>query len=435
MRKIPFALLGLFCAAIVFINACSKGGSNNTPADPCIGITVAVTANPTQTTSPTSSDGVINASATGGSGFTYSINNSNFQSSGTFSGLANGSYTVTAKNSNGCSGTASVTVSSCPAINVNGTITPASSTTANNGAINATATGSTGFTYSITSINGPYQASGNFTNLTGNLAYTIFAKDANGCTGSKQFTVGLVTCPTISIGFTTTPATNQTAANGSFTATASNGVAPYMYSRDAGVTYQTSSTFSSLASGNYNVIAKDANNCLSASFPVTIGNSCPNIVVSGITTPTIKCEANTGTLTITATGSTGFMYANSPNTTIFQSSNIFGSLADGSYTFIARDVNGCAATNTAMVQQAAAGPLFTQVKAVLQANCVSCHGGATPTAGINFTEDCVIVAQKNRVKARAVDFNPSVMPPTGAISAADRQKITDWINAGGRHNN
>jgi hypothetical protein len=437
MRKIPFTLLGLFCAAIVFINACSKGGGSNTPTDPCSGVTVAVTANITQTTNPTTSNGVINASATGGSGFTYSLNNGSFQSSGTFSGLANGSYTVTAKNSNGCSGSASFTVASvpCPTITVNGTVTPASSATANNGSINATATGSTGFTYSITGINGTYQASGNFPNLTANTAYTIFAKDANGCTGSQQFTVGLASCPTISVSTTTNPASGPTAANGSFTATASNGVAPYTYSRDAGATFQSSGTFGSLTPGNYNVVAKDANGCVSASFSVTIGTNCPNIVVSGVTTTTVKCEANSGTLTITATGSTGFMYANSPNSTTFQSSNVFGSLGVGNYTFIARDANGCTGTNTASVAQAAAGPLFTQVKAVLQANCGGCHGAVNPTAGINLTDDCVIVAQKNRIKARAVDFAPSVMPPSGAISATDRQKITDWINAGGKHNN
>jgi mono/diheme cytochrome c family protein len=438
MRKIPFTLLSLLCAAIVFINACSKGGGSNTPADPCAGVTVAVTATITSTTNPTTSNGIITASATGGSGFTYSLNNGSFQGSGTFSGLANGQYTVAAKNSNGCLGSASFTVASvpCPTIVVDGTTTPATSATSNNGAINATATGSAGLTYSITGVNGTYQATGNFTNLAGNLPYTVFAKDVNGCTGFKQFTVGLVSCPTISITTTNTPATGPTAANGSFTATAANGVAPYMYSRDiTAVNFQTSGTFSGLTPGNYNVIAKDANGCVSAPFPVTIGTNCPNIVVSGNTTPTVKCEPNTGTLTVTATGSTGFTFANSPNLTAFQPANVFGSLAAGSYTFIAKDANSCTGTNVATVQQAAAGPLFTQVKAILQANCGGCHGATNPTAGINLTDDCIIVAQKNRVKARAVDFNPSVMPPSGAISAADRQKITDWINAGGRHNN
>lgn len=56
-------------------------------------------------------NGTITATATGGSGFTYSIDGTNFVSSGTFATLAPGAYTITAKNSNGCTGSKSFTVS------------------------------------------------------------------------------------------------------------------------------------------------------------------------------------------------------------------------------------------------------------------------------------------------------------------------------------
>ncbi|MFT3936713.1 MAG: hypothetical protein QM726_24015 [Chitinophagaceae bacterium] len=100
----------IFLSAIIFIG-CSKssGGGSTTPADPCAGITVAVTANATAATTG-ASDGSITATATGGSGFTFSINSGTYQSSGTFSSLAAGKYTITAKNANGCTGTLSVTV-------------------------------------------------------------------------------------------------------------------------------------------------------------------------------------------------------------------------------------------------------------------------------------------------------------------------------------
>jgi uncharacterized membrane protein len=51
---------------------------------------------------------------------------------------------------------------------------------------------------------------------------------------------------------------------------------------------------------------------------------------------------------------------------------------------------------------------------------------------MNWTVDCNIVANKDRIKARAVDASPSAMPPTGLMPASERQKITDWINAGGK---
>jgi hypothetical protein len=53
---------------------------------------------------------------------------------------------------------------------------------------------------------------------------------------------------------------------------------------------------------------------------------------------------------------------------------------------------------------------------------------------LDFTLDCTIVGSWDRIKARAVDANPSQMPPppSAALNAADKLKITDWINAGHR---
>ncbi|MGB3019339.1 MAG: cytochrome c, partial [Ignavibacteria bacterium] len=96
------------------------------------------------------------------------------------------------------------------------------------------------------------------------------------------------------------------------------------------------------------------------------------------------------------------------------------------------DANNCNGTNSTSVTNLPAGSLFSQVRSVLQANCVSCHSNGIANGGMNFEVDCNIVNNKDRIKARAVDANPSAMPPTGLISAADRQKIVNWVNAGGR---
>jgi len=90
------------------LNSCSKG-SNNNPTDPCAGITIIVSANATAADAGLS-NGSITATATGSNGFTYSLNNGAFQSSGTFSNLAAAKYSITAKNTNGCTGTVNVTV-------------------------------------------------------------------------------------------------------------------------------------------------------------------------------------------------------------------------------------------------------------------------------------------------------------------------------------
>jgi uncharacterized membrane protein len=72
------------------------------------------------------------------------------------------------------------------------------------------------------------------------------------------------------------------------------------------------------------------------------------------------------------------------------------------------------------------------VQGLIQANCVVCHNSGIAEGGMNFSVDCNIVANKDRIKARAVDANPGPMPPTGLLSTAERQKIISWINAGGR---
>ena len=89
-------------------NSCSKGGDSK-PADPCSGVTITVTGNAVSADAGVS-NGSITASATGSAGFTYSLNSGSFQSAATFTNLAAGKYTITAKNSNGCSGTVAVTV-------------------------------------------------------------------------------------------------------------------------------------------------------------------------------------------------------------------------------------------------------------------------------------------------------------------------------------
>lgn len=77
-----------------------------------------------------------------------------------------------------------------------------------------------------------------------------------------------------------------------------------------------------------------------------------------------------------------------------------------------------------------AGPLYTAVKTLMAANCQSCHNNTIANGGMNWTVDCNIVINKTRIKARAVD--EGTMPPTGSLPQADKNKITDWINAGGK---
>lgn len=86
--------------AILFLPfiACNKDGDST----PCSGVTVVVAGT---ITNSDGTNGSIAATASGATGFTFSLNGGAFGPSGTFNGLAPGNYTVVAKSADGCTGT------------------------------------------------------------------------------------------------------------------------------------------------------------------------------------------------------------------------------------------------------------------------------------------------------------------------------------------
>lgn len=253
---------------------------------------------------------------------------------------------------NPCSGTT---------ITVTGTITHTSGAGATNGSISASASGSTGFTFNING--GAFQSSGNFTGLAAG-SYTITAKDGSGCVGSNSFTVN------------------------------------------------------------------NSDACLAVAF--TVGGTATNA------TPCLIPE--NGSITVaTSGGGTGFTY--NLNNGSFQASPTFSNLAPNTYTVGAKEASGCIKTVNVTVNPAPQGTLFAAVKTIITANCAlsGCHSGAIPTGGLDFTQNCVIVANAARIKLKAVDnfntINQMPPPPATGLSLADRNAITNWVNAGGLYSN
>ncbi|HTJ50296.1 MAG TPA: hypothetical protein VL443_12620 [Cyclobacteriaceae bacterium] len=135
----------------------------------------------TDASSCSAADGSITVSASGGvSGYTFSINSGTYQTDSVFSNLAIGSYTLSAKDYNGCvvSQTASVN-------NAESTLTLSVSTTANsgcptaNGTLTVSTTGGTApYQYKINS--NAYQSSNTFTGLAAG-TYSISVIDSSNC--------------------------------------------------------------------------------------------------------------------------------------------------------------------------------------------------------------------------------------------------------------
>jgi len=123
------------------------------------------------------------------------------------------------------------------------------------------------------------------------------------------------------------------------------------------------------------------------------------------------------------------------NNSVYQTSPSIEFLLPGTFIITAKNANGCTDTATAVVNETAPGPLFTIVKNLLANNCTPCHTGTNPQAGLNWTKSCDIINHWDRIKARAVDGNPTPMPQAGLMPLIERTKIMDWINAGHLHSN
>lgn len=118
------------------------------------------------------------------------------------------------------------------------------------------------------------------------------------------------------------------------------------------------------------------------------------------------------------------------NNSSFQASGIFNNLAPGNYILTIKNNKGC--TDTTQITILNYGPKYSLVKQIVLGYCGPCHLNGGSQNGKNFDTDSSIVSNWDRIKARAVDGNPTFMPQGGQLTTVDKTKITDWINAGHR---
>lgn len=154
-----------------------------------------------------------------------------------------------------------------------------------------------------------------------------------------------------------------------------------------------------------------------------------NYVVDYFKTEAIG-SSNNGTFTVNAPVGDTLSYKLGSGA--YQTSPVFNNLAPGDYVLTIRNQKGC--TDTARFTILNYGPKYANVKQIILGYCGPCHLNGAVNGGKNFDTDASIVASWDRIKARAVDNNPSQMPelPNAPLTPVDKQKITDWVNAGHR---
>ncbi len=318
------------------------------------------------------SDGVINIIAAGGTGsLEYSINGgAGFYDSGSFVGLAPGTFDVQVKDESGCIHDAGTFEIISPPELLFGFVDVADIIIGSPNQTGSIAVGMTGGTgpYSYSIDDGTSWQEGN---LFGDLAegeYGILVSDANGCMADT--TVYLYETTGITASVITLMPLCHGSADGVITITADIGTEPYEYSIDDGMSLHSSGIFSGLPAGEYQVMVTDADNYV---YRQTVLLTEPDpVVVTDMVTPAWCSRFNpdgTGTpdgaVNLTVSGGAGsysYLWSNGAVT------RDIGQLAAGDYSVTITDANNCE------VMHAATVGYVNSIEVSLDESPVICHG-------------------------------------------------------------
>lgn len=369
-----------------------------------VGPAITGTTSSAPTTCNGASDGVITVSpTTGNAPYTYAIDGGAFQSSNTFPGLTSGNHTVIIKDAAGCTSTSiSVTVAAGATLTGTATSTATSCSGATDGTIVASFNGSaqdiSNFQPKFSLDGGPFQASGTFTNVSaGN--HTILINSINGCL-SSPIPVTVAAGVALTANVTTTPTSCSGAINGTISVTPTNGTGPFQYSID-GINFQSSNTFSGLATGNYTITFKNNLGC-QTSVAAVVGPGQP--LTANVAANNVLCNGgNTGAITVTIATNSAPPYQYSLDGINWQASNTFSGLTTGSYTVHFRDNNNCSGQENFTITQPAVLNISPALESVL------CNGQSNGK---------VIVAATGGTAPYQYSLNGTTYQPSSAFSVA-----------------
>ena len=339
---------GTYTVVVTTASGCTASATTTvasnttTPAAP----TVSVTAQP----SCTLATGTITVTAPTGAGLTYSIDGTTYtNTTGSFTGVTAGTYSVTVRNSiSGCTSPAvSVTVTPQPPTPVAPTavVTVQPTCFLATGTIVISAPLGVGLTYSINGVT--YNLSPTFTGVTSG-TYAVTVRNSAGCTSPATVVtvnpaLAAPAAPTVSV----TSQPSCTLATGTITITAPTGTG-FNYSID-GTTYtNTSGIFTGVAPGTYAVTARNGLGCVSPATSVTVTTqpSTPAAPTVSVTSQP-SCTLATGTITVTAPLGAGLTYSIN-GTTYTNTTGSFTGVAPGTYAVTVRNSSGCTSSATSV---------------------------------------------------------------------------------------
>ncbi len=283
------------------------------------------------------------------------------------------------KDANGCTTSTTETLAGTATLTITSLDKTPSSACSSTGSITVNVSGGAApYQYSLDNVQ--FGGSNVFSGLAAG-DYTVYVKDANGCTTSTTETLA-GTASTLAITSLDKTPSSACSSTGSITVNVSGGAAPYQYSLGNGQ-FGSSNVFSGLAAGDYTFHVKDANGCTVSTTETLSGTASTLAITSLDKTPSSACS-NTGSITVNVSGgATPYQY--SLGNGQFGGSNLFSGLSAGDYTVHVKDANGCTVSTTETLSGTASTLAITSLDKTPSSACsstgsitVNVSGGAAP---------------------------------------------------------
>ena len=395
---------GTYTVTITATNGCADSKSITITEDrtpPAAGIT-----NNTLTTVLTCTNPTISLTSTGGG--TYSWNNS-LGSNATVTVNTAGTYVATVTGSNGCTATASVTITENQTPPTAGITNNTSTTvlTCTTPSISLTATGGVSYLWD--------NSLGSNANATVNAqgTYTVTVTGANGCTATSSVTITENrTLPTAGI-TNNTSTTVLTCTTPSISLTATGG-GTYSWNNSLG----SNATVTVNTAGTYTVTVTGSNGCTAtASVTITANQTKPSVdIINNSSTAVLSCT--TPSISLTATGNGTYSWNNGLGT------NATVTVATpGTYVVTVTGSNGCTETKSVTITSDDSRPaaVITTNTGTKELTCATSSIILTASGGTSYSWDNGLGNNANITVTSAGTYTVTVASANGC---SDTESIT-----------
>ena len=298
------------------------------------------------------------ASGGSGSGYTFSVDGSNFVTTTSFTDLVPGTYTPIVRDDSGCQlGLTQITIEDTDPPTDIDFIT--SNSNCNTGTIDLLLIGTSNAAVVNYAIISPSTidngTNANFTALDASQSYIFQITDANNCTYTEAYTPRLISTirARVKSGGNTQICNGAADGSGAFIVDGFENTYQYRINSDPLVTGQTSDevAISGLAAGTYTITVTDETTGCSETASITVSEPTNPLTLSGNVTPMTCSNGNIGRVVAEPTGGWGtntYTLVYPGGTTVGPKSGpTFSNLSlPGTYTLSATDVEGCTASFT-----------------------------------------------------------------------------------------